>query len=83
MQRVRWAYAVMQLLQNTAGPGPKFFASALSAMFTRGGSLERYLRLNPKRGSQRTPKWIIENLAPHRDEGTRDFPESNDPEIEP
>ena len=69
VQRVFWSHELLKILQNIDGPGPKLYASAISAMLTRGGSLESYLRLNPKRGSHRTPKWILENLPPHRDEG--------------
>ena len=73
VERVFWSHELMKFLQTIDGPpGVKLYAAALAGVFTRGGSLEQYLRLNPKRGSHRTPKWIVENLTPHRDDGEKE-----------
>ena len=69
VQRVLWLREAGRQLSRLDGPAAAFLASAIGAVLGRGGSLEARLRIAAPRGSHRTPKWIIENCAPHPDDG--------------
>lgn len=70
LQRIEWIAEAGRILRAHGGPAATFVGSAISAMLSRGGSVERYLRIRSRRGSHRTVRWMYENRAAfHRDEG--------------